>query len=177
MVGAVAVGATSGLATEYRHTAKTPIFRVKYNTAVAVIALPMKESPSYCVFVADDDEDDRFLLRLAFQQQSPQSVVLFAVDGLDLLSALAESPLHPCLIILDLNMPRLNGLEALEALRRVEAYRSTPIVILTTSDDALYRQQAHDLGANDYLVKPLNIGSLLKTVAKLVTDWNLAHCI
>lgn len=135
----------------------------------------MKESPACCVFIADDDEDDRFLLRLAFQQQSPQSVVVFAVDGVDLLSALAESPLRPCLIILDLNMPRLNGLEALQALRQVETYQATPIVILTTSDDASYRQQAHDLGANDYLVKPLALDSLQKIVAKLVIDWALVH--
>lgn len=137
----------------------------------------MKDSSPYCVFIADDDEDDRFLLRLAFQQQSPQSVIVFAVDGIDLLSALAESSLHPCLIILDLNLPRLNGLEALEALRKVETYRATPIVILTTSDDALYQQQAYDLGANDYLVKPLNLDLLLKIVDKLVADWNLTHCV
>ena len=137
----------------------------------------MPEPPTYSVFIADDDEDDRFLLRLAFQQQSPQSLVVFAVDGVDLLSALAKFPGHPCLIILDLNMPRLNGLEALAALRRVETYRTTPIVILTTSDEASYRQQAHDLGANDYLVKPLNLDSLLTIVGKLATDWDLIHCL
>lgn len=137
----------------------------------------MNELPSYCVFVADDDEDDRFLLQLAFQQQSPHSVVVFAVDGLDLLSALAESHRHPRLIVLDLNMPRLNGLETLEALRRMEVYRVTPIVILTTSSDAFYRQQAYDLGANDYLVKSLSLDSLLRTVGKLVADWDLIHCI
>lgn len=170
-------GPKQGLAIDHQRTAEILIFQVKYNTTITITDPFMEESPSYCVFVADDDEDDRFLLRLAFQQQSPQSLVLFAVDGLDLLSALAESPLHPCLIILDLNMPRLNGLEALEALRQVETYRETPIVILTTSGDALYRQQAYDLGANDYLVKPLNLDSLLETVSKLVADWDLAHCI
>lgn len=156
-----------------QHIAKTSTFQVEYTTIV--IDLLTEESPSHCIFVADDDEDDRFLLRLAFQQQSPQSVVLFAVDGLELLSALADPPLHPCLIILDLNMPRLNGLEALKALRQVETYRATPIVILTTSDDAFHRQQAYDLGANGYLVKPLSLDLLVKIVGKLVADWNLTH--
>lgn len=140
-----------------------------------MIDLLTEELPSHCIIVADDDEDDRFLLRLAFQQQSPQSVVLFAVDGLELLNTLTETPLRPCLIILDLNMPRLNGLEALKALRQEEAYRTTPIVILTTSNDAFHQQQAYDLGANDYLVKPLSLDLLVKTVGKLVTDWNLTH--
>lgn len=87
-----------------------------------------------CVFIADDDEDDCYLLAQAFAQHSPQCQLQFFSDGQSLLEALSQRESPPALILLDLNMPRLNGFEALKALREQPAYSDTPIVMLTTSE-------------------------------------------
>ena len=76
----------------------------------------MNQNMYPCVFIADDDEDDRYLLNLAFAQHRPQCRLVFAHDGLAPLNALARYETIPELIILDMNMPRLNGFEALHAL-------------------------------------------------------------
>jgi CheY-like chemotaxis protein len=137
----------------------------------------MSASPNHSVFIADDDEDDRLLLQIAFGQHSPECHLVFAEDGLALLDALAQEPSEPCLIILDLNMPRLNGFEALQLLRDSTEYAHLPIVILTTSSQPLDRQQAYALGANEFLTKPLSQALLGQTVCQLRDTWHLEKCL
>lgn len=137
----------------------------------------MKGSPAHSVFIADDDEDDRLLLRYAFAEHSPECHLLFAEDGLALLDALSEAETEPCLIILDLNMPRINGLEALQLLRHSPLYSNKPIVILTTSNEAIDRQHAFALGANEFLTKPLSMDLLGQMVLNLRKTWRLDQCI
>ncbi len=87
---------------------------------------------------------------------------------------LLDSEVNPALIILDINMPRLDGFETLKILRSKKMYQSTPIVMLTTSVQESDRQRASDLGANAYLIKPSTIEELKKTVFRLVSDWKLS---
>jgi CheY-like chemotaxis protein len=136
----------------------------------------MNQNPSPCVFIADDDEDDRFLLNLAFDQYSPRCRLVFAHDGLALLDALAHSESSPHLIILDLNMPLLDGFEVLKALRNHPQYLTTPIVILTTSEADWDRQQAQRLGANEFITKPLNSVQLGQVVTQLRAEWLEGKC-
>ena len=77
-----------------------------------------------CVFIADDDEDDCYLLARAFREHSPECRLQFASDGEGLLETLAQSESLPNLILLDLNMPRLDGFEALQRLRQKPALSS-----------------------------------------------------
>lgn len=128
------------------------------------------------VFIADDDEDDRFLLRLAFDKCCPETKVKFAIDGLDLIESLDQSQLVPCLIILDLNMPRLDGFESLKILRASLTYQNVPVVVFSTSGVSEDMTRAKALGANDYIVKPLNVSSLDKLVRQLKEDWDLSSC-
>jgi CheY-like chemotaxis protein len=137
----------------------------------------MPPSPNHSVFIADDDEDDRLLLQIAFRQHSPECHLVFAQDGLALLDALAQASSEPCLIILDLNMPRLNGFEALQLLRDSSVYGHLPIVILTTSSQPLDRQRAYALGANEFLTKPLSQALLGQTVCQLRDTWHLEKCL
>lgn len=136
----------------------------------------MKKENTYSVFVADDDEDDRFLMKVAFDKCCPEARIEFAVDGLDLMSALEQSPSRPCLIILDLNMPRLNGFDSLKILRAATKYKETPIIVFSTSSSERDIQKAQRLGANEYLVKPIDMQSLSDMVNKLKVDWNLVDC-
>ena len=128
------------------------------------------------VFIADDDEDDRFLLKIAFDKCCPETKVKFAIDGLDLIESLDQSGLHPCLIILDLNMPRLDGFESLKILRASERYRDIPVVVFSTSREPKDIAKSKILGANDYISKPLTMSSLDGIVKQLKEDWDLADC-
>jgi len=128
------------------------------------------------VFIADDDEDDRLLLKIAFDKCCPETKVKFAIDGLDLIESLDQSGLHPCLIILDLNMPRLDGFESLKILRASERYRDIPVVVFSTSREPKDIAKSKILGANDYISKPLTMSSLDGIVKQLKEDWDLADC-
>ncbi|GAB3758680.1 response regulator [Spirosoma pomorum] len=123
------------------------------------------------VFIADDDEDDHYLLQTAFQEHCPDCQLYFANDGLKLLEALSQSPLPPSLIILDLNMPRLDGFETLQVLRHNSLYAQTPIVILTTSDSQHDRRQAFNLQANEFVTKPLSLSGLGHLVQQFRRTW------
>lgn len=136
----------------------------------------MKQHNIKSVFIADDDEDDRFLLKVAFDKCCPETKVKFAVDGLDLIESLDQSGLHPCLIILDLNMPRLDGFESLKVLRASETYRDVPVVVFSTSRETGDVAKAKKLGADDYISKPLTMTSLDEVVRQLKEDWDLAAC-
>ncbi|RZK36973.1 MAG: response regulator [Hymenobacter sp.] len=136
----------------------------------------MKQNLLPCVFIADDDEDDRYLLAKAFEQHNPQCRLQFVEDGLALLDALAKNQSQPYLILLDLNMPRLNGFEALQHLRANPLYQHTPIVILTTSSSDRDRQQAQALGANELITKPLDLAKLGQVVIRLRSEWLSGCC-
>ncbi len=136
----------------------------------------MEIQTTYSVFVADDDEDDRFLMKVAFDRYCPEAKIEFAVDGLNLMEALSESRARPCLIILDLNMPRLNGIESLQILRANPVYIHTPIIVFSTSDNEHDKFKAHQKGADEYIVKPVNMSALADVVNKLKEDWDLAEC-
>jgi CheY-like chemotaxis protein len=123
------------------------------------------------VFIVDDDEDDRFLVQQVFNQQSPDSKLKALSNGAELLETLAESLTLPNLILLDLNMPVMSGLETLERVRQNPAYESVPIVILTTSDQATDRQRASRLRANGFITKPPTIKQYNEVVLNLQRDW------
>ena len=132
--------------------------------------------PPVCVLIADDDEDDCYLLERAFAQHSPECQLEFAQDGLALLAQLERSQSAPCLIVLDLNMPRLDGFETLTYLRAHPQYRTIPIVMLTTSEAEADREQAQALGADLFITKPIDNESLGQTVCQLRTAYLIGKC-
>lgn len=73
-------------------------------------------------------------------------------------------------------MPRLNGLESLQVLRAAPAYIYTPIIVFSTSDDEQDKANAHANGANEYIVKPVNMRDLASLINRLKDDWNLDEC-
>jgi CheY-like chemotaxis protein len=123
------------------------------------------------VFIADDDEDDQYLLHLCFTEHSPDCRLHFSKNGIDFLADLAKETDKPSLLILDLNMPFMGGLETLHVLRNDPRYAEAPIVILTTSSNPDDRQKAIELGATAFLTKPLNQQDLGKIVLQLRKDW------
>jgi len=131
----------------------------------------MSQSSNPRIFLVDDDEDDQFLLQLVLRQHTPTAWVQVLNNGEELLTALAvERPL-PDLVLLDLNMPLMGGLEALAHIRADETCAHLPVIILTTSDNEWDRQKAHALQANEYLVKPNSPDQLNRLIMMVKRRW------
>jgi len=130
------------------------------------------------MLLVEDDPNDVFMATLAFEATGLDQEVAIACDGRDALDFLHRAGRHagrpagfPRLILLDLNMPRMNGLELLKAVKRDEALAHIPIVIFTTSGDPRDREACAALGAEDYLVKPHDFQEFVTLVGNLTTRW------
>ncbi len=138
---------------------------------------PQTDKPVH-ILLADDDEDDRFLVLEAFRQKFPGSRLTMVEDGEELLEFLErrEAYLHmppdmPDLILLDLNMPRIDGRDALRQLKQNPSWRHIPVVVLTTSDAQPDVQRSYIDGANSFITKPSNFHGLLNIAHVLGQYW------
>ncbi len=131
------------------------------------------------VLMADDDEDDRLMARAAFERARLANDLRFVGDGEELLDYLrrrgawsdpATSP-RPGLVLLDLNMPRKDGREALREMKADPDLRRIPVVVLTTSQAEEDILRSYDLGANSYVAKPVTFEGLAETLRVLGTYW------
>ena len=116
-------------------------------------------SPRNIVFYADDDIDDLELVKDAFAQYSDNVEVLTATDGskaLAYLSNLTHNHNLPCLIILDINMPVINGKEVLMRLREMDHLQSVPAVLFTTSSQPIDKSFAEKYNAG-LIIKPIDV--------------------
>ncbi|WP_165841027.1 response regulator [Larkinella punicea] len=136
---------------------------------------PVCETP--CVFVADDDEDDQFLIQHVFVHHSPECRINVVNNGVELLEALGTVEKLPALVLLDLNMPVMGGLEALALIRKEPQYDSLPVVILTTSNQTVDQQRAMELGANGFVTKPLLLKEYNQLILTLRKQWLIGRCI
>jgi len=131
------------------------------------------------VLIAEDDPSDVFLLQRAFTAAGVPAALHFVRDGQEAIDYLggeasfadrASYPL-PDLMLLDLKMPRLNGFDVLEWLRKQPGLRRLLVTILTSSDQARDIDRAYDLGANSYLLKPHGTHELSELVMRLQRYW------
>ena len=113
------------------------------------------------VLVVDDQRTSRMLINDALDQIGIRQIS-FAADGEEALKVMMTSPSH--VIISDFNMPKLDGLQLLKAIRAFPATKKTPFFILTGRGDRELVQKAAGLGANNFLIKPLTAPVLLKTL-------------
>ncbi|MGZ5219808.1 MAG: response regulator [Chitinophagaceae bacterium] len=123
------------------------------------------------ILLAEDDEDDKEFIRLAFNKASSRHRIHIADNGqqaLDYLFLLSEEDL-PCLIVLDLNMPVLDGLQTLDALNSKPKFKDIPKVIFTTSESDEDKRRCLSKGAADYVVKPHNMTEIVRTVQNMLT--------
>ena len=131
------------------------------------------------ILLADDDEDDRILAKEALTESRLANDLYMVADGEELMdylyrrgnyTSLADSP-RPGLILLDLNMPRKDGREALMEIKADPSLRQIPVVVLTTSsaEEDIYR--IYDLGANSFITKPVMFESLVTVMRDLGKYW------
>ena len=129
------------------------------------------------ILLVEDDQVDVMNVTRAFERNNIANPLFVAGDGIEALAVLRSGkiPRDRRLILLDLNMPRMNGIEFLRALRADEDLQSTPVVVLTTSDDERDKINAYNLNVAGYLLKPVTFINFVETMAALNKYWTLVE--
>lgn len=136
----------------------------------------MAEQEPVTIVVADDDEDDRMLALDAIREARLTDRVQMVGDGVELLEYLraafgaGQAP-DPHLVLLDLNMPRMDGRQALQEIKRDPLLRAIPVVVLTTSRSEEDLVRSYDLGANSFMTKPVSFAGLVDAMKVLGRYW------
>lgn len=133
----------------------------------------MSETAHLTLLVAEDDPDDRLFVEEALLESGYVGKVQFAEDGEQLLDRLRACQPHelPSLVLLDLNMPRMGGLEALRLMRGDAALAAVPVVVLSTSRAESDILTAYRIGANAYVAKPTSFRELVAVMGRLLAFW------
>jgi len=130
------------------------------------------------ILMAEDDPDDRLLAKKALEENKVGNPFITVNDGEQLMDYLKgrgkfqgkDAP-TPCFILLDLNMPKIDGREALRLIKGDESLRKIPVVILTTSKAEEDILKSYESGANSYITKPVTFDGLVKVIQSLKDYW------
>lgn len=132
------------------------------------------------ILLVEDDEVDVMNVKRAFKQCNIVNPLHVAGNGMEALQLLkgngtpAMDPL-PGIILLDINMPKMNGLEFLEALRDDETLRHISVFIMTTSNEQSDKMRAHELNVAGYIIKPVDYTKFIEAVQTLDAFWSLTE--
>jgi CheY-like chemotaxis protein len=129
------------------------------------------------ILLVEDDEVDVMNVRRAFQKNHIANPLFTAGDGIEALEKLrsGEIPKGRRIVLLDLNMPRMNGIELLRELRKDPQLVSTTVVVLTTSNDERDKIDAYNLNVAGYLLKPVTFSNFCEVMATLNKYWTLVE--
>lgn len=129
------------------------------------------------IILIEDDELDVMNVQRAFRKNNISNPLWVARNGVEALELLRgdEVPQERRLILLDLNMPKMNGIEFLRELRADPELAPTPVVVLTTSDHERDRVEAYNLNVAGYLLKPVTFGNFVEAMATLNRYWTLVE--
>jgi CheY-like chemotaxis protein len=139
----------------------------------------MRKSKPINILIADDDNDDRMLIKEALIESRLTNGLHFVEDGEQLMDyllnkgAFADKEKYPLpgLILLDLNMPRKDGREALKEIKENARLRSIPVIILTTSKAEEDILKTYNLGVNSFITKPVSFAALVEIMKTLNKYW------
>jgi CheY-like chemotaxis protein len=134
------------------------------------------------ILLVEDDEVDIMTVRRAFKKGNITNPLYIAGNGIEALALLRGNPGEPSLIpperrliLLDLNMPKMNGLEFLQELRADSALAHIPVVVLTTSNEERDRVHAYDLNVAGYMLKPVTFSTFVELMITLNKYWTLCE--
>ena len=129
------------------------------------------------ILLVEDDQVDVMNVKRAFERNRIANPLFVAGDGLEALAMLREGkvPASRRLVLLDLNMPRMNGIEFLQEVRKDPDLQHTAVVVLTTSNDDRDKIKAYNLNVAGYLVKPVTFTSFVDLMATLNKYWTLVE--
>ncbi len=137
------------------------------------------DDSNYTILLVEDEEGDAMLLRMAFRRNNILNPIQWAQDGLEAMQYLngeavyADRKLYPFpeVLILDLKMPRVDGLELLSWLKKHPEFRVIPTIIMTSSRQDPDIEKAYNLGANSYMIKPSSFQELARMVKLIHEYW------
>jgi CheY-like chemotaxis protein len=129
------------------------------------------------ILLVEDDEVDVMNVRRAFQKNRITNPLFTAGNGVEALELLRDGkiPRERRIVLLDLNMPQMNGIEFLRELRRDPQLNLTPVIVLTTSNDERDRIEAYHLNVAGYLLKPVTFSNFCEVMAALNKYWALVE--
>jgi len=134
-------------------------------------------SPQIDILIVEDNLNDIRLIKRALQKTDLEPQIYIAKDGVEALEFIDnyfDDPEHtklPKLILLDLKLPRLDGLELLEKIKNNIDWAHLPVIIMTSSNETVDIKRAYKLGVNSYLVKPVNYEDFYETIKELTHYW------
>lgn len=139
----------------------------------------MKRARPIVILMAEDDADDRLLAQEALEESRVLNQLRVVEDGKELMEYLhregryadTDSYPYPGLVLLDLNMPRMDGREALKEMKRDPRLKRIPVVVLTTSKSEEDLVRSYDLGASSYISKPVTFAGLVDVMKSLGRYW------
>jgi len=132
------------------------------------------------ILLVEDNPMDLDLALRAFKRSRLSNPIDVARDGeeaLEWLTRLEGGEPRPIVILLDLNLPRVSGLDVLRAFKRHAVLRTIPVIVLTTSADGQDVKQAYEAGANSYIVKPVDFDKFVDVAAQVELYWTVANTV
>lgn len=144
----------------------------------------MLEEKAINILLVEDDEVDVMNVKRAFKKNKIANPLYIASNGLEALEMLrgeegsmSVMPPRRRLILLDLNMPKMNGLEFLHELRADPKLKITPVIVLTTSDEDRDRVEAYNMNVAGYILKPVTFSKFAEVMATLNKYWTLCELL
>jgi len=131
---------------------------------------------SVSILVVEDDEVDVMNLKRAFKKNHISNPLHFASDGVEALEMLQSGTIpNPRICLLDLNMPRMGGIEFLRKIREIPDFHNLTVFIMTTSNEDNDKLEAYNLNVAGYILKPLSMDRFIQAVGTLRNYWQLCE--
>lgn len=137
-----------------------------------------KKYNNHPILLVEDNPVDIDLTIRAFKKRNLNNPIQIARNGEEALKYIEKwdaGDQTPVVILLDLKMPKVDGLEVLKVLKNHEKYATIPVVVLTTSSDNKDIEKAYKLGANSYIVKPVNFDKFVEVASQIELYWNVLN--
>jgi CheY-like chemotaxis protein len=120
-----------------------------------------------CMLI-DDDQDDQDIFLMALRKADAQTSCLVANDGVEGLKILSDFSYTPRYIFVDINMPKINGIECLRQIRKLDHLKDSRVIMYSTSSDEGIIRQCKELGADDFLAKPPGLAPLVASLSNIL---------
>ncbi|NES19678.1 MAG: response regulator [Symploca sp. SIO3E6] len=127
------------------------------------------------IFLVEDNPDDEILSKRALKRSKVTNPILVARNGEEALATIFDAKPLPCVVLLDLKLPKIDGLEVLQRIRTSELTHLLPVIILTSSSQDCDMIESYGLGANSYVRKPIDFDQFIKAVSQLALYWALIN--